>query len=133
MPARRAASMPAAVSSMTSDFGRRDRIALAKQKTQSAQRRDESVGLGLAVLDILSRDDIDKQIAQTGAAQNHLGLGAQRARDDHQRKSRRALAHEIGRARIHHVAIANHVLVTRGFARDQRIDDAPRSRPCGFP
>ena len=46
-------------------LGRHDRIALAQQKTQPAQRHGESVGLGLAALDILRRDDIDEQIAQT--------------------------------------------------------------------
>ena len=60
-----------------------DRVALAEQKTQPPQRRDEAVGLGLAMLDVFGRDDVEEQIANAGAAQNHLRLVAQRAGNDH--------------------------------------------------
>ncbi len=99
-----------------------DRVALAQQKSQPPQSRDETVGRRLAMLDVFGGDDIEEQIANTGAAQNHFGLIAQRAGHEHQGEARRALAHELGRARIHHIAIANHFLVDRGLARDQVLD-----------
>src|ERR1019366_9383704 len=99
-----------------------DRIAMPEDKSKPPKRRDESVGRRLAALDVLRRDNVEKQLAQSGAAKNRFGLGAQRAGRDHQRKSSRAFAHELLRARVENLAIRNHRLIDHGFARHQARD-----------
>ena len=81
-----------------------------------------AVGLGLAALDVFRRDNVEKQLAQSGAAKNRFGLGAQRAGRDHQRKSMRAIAHELLRARVENLALRNHRLIDDGLARNQIRD-----------
>src|ERR1019366_7628177 len=103
-------------------FVRPDRIATAEDKSKPAKRRDETVGLGLAVRNVLRRDNIEKHLAKPGAAKNRFGLGAQRAGRDHQRKPLRAFARELLGARVENLALRNHRLIDRGLARDQARD-----------
>src|ERR1017187_1812501 len=103
-------------------FLRPDRIAMAEDKSKPPKRRDETVRLGLAALDVLRGDNVEKQLAKSGAAKNRFGLGAQRAGRDHQRKPLRAFARELLGARVQNLAIRNHRLIDRGFLRDQARD-----------
>src|SRR5271168_3447029 len=98
------------------------RIALPQQISDTPERQDKTVGLGLAMLDVLGRDNVEKQFAQSGAAQNRLGLGAQRAGRDHQWEPLCAVAHELLRAWKKNVALRNHRLVYDSLARDQFRD-----------
>src|SRR5260370_616602 len=95
------------------------RIALAENKSDSPERRDKAVGFRLAVRDIFSRDDIEKQAAQFRAPEYCFGFGAQCPGRDHQRKSIRAVAHETLRARIYDVALGEHRAVNHALPRDQ--------------
>ena len=101
---------------------RPDRIATAEDNSKPAKRRDETVGLGLAALDVLRGDNVEKQLAESGAAKNRFGLGAQRAGRDHQRKPMRAFARELLGARVENLAIRKHRLIDRGLARNQACD-----------
>src|SRR5208282_3950410 len=98
------------------------RIALPQQTSKPAKSRDETVGLRLAARDVLRRDNVEKQLAESGAVKNRFGLGAQRAGRDHQRKPLRAIARELLGARVENLAIRNHRLIDGGFARDQSRD-----------
>src|SRR5208282_3416576 len=86
------------------------------------ESRDKTVGLGLAALDVLRGDNIEKQLAKSGAPKNRFGLGAQCAGHDHQRKSSRAVAHELRRAGVENFALSNLRLIDGGLARDQTRD-----------
>src|ERR1700682_1923043 len=102
-------------------FGQ-DRIALAEHKADSPERCDKAVGLRLSVLHVFSRDDIEKQLADFRAAENRLRFDPQRAGRDHQRKSARAVANELLRARIENVALGKHLLVDHALARSKFRD-----------
>src|SRR6266478_5594676 len=99
-------------------FGQ-NRIALAQHKTDSPQRRDKAVRLRLPVLDVFSRDDIEKQIAQFRAAKNRLRLDPQSAGRNNQREPFRTIAHKLLRARIKNVALGKHLLVNNALARSK--------------
>src|SRR5208282_501341 len=98
------------------------RIALPQQTSKPAKSRDETVGLRLAARDVLRRDNVEKQLAESGAVKNRFGLGAQRAGRDHQRKPLRAFARELLGARVENLAFRNRRLIDRGLARDQARD-----------
>src|ERR1700685_2640287 len=98
------------------------RIALPQQITDPAERRDKPVRLGLTALDVVGRDNVEKQIAKSRAPKNRLSLDTQRAGRDHQGKSIRTIAHKLLRPGIEHVALGDSRLIDSSLARDQLRD-----------
>jgi len=107
MPARWPASIPACVSFDHQAFVRQHRVALTQQISDTPSAAMKAVGLGLAALDVLSRDNIEKQLAQVRRGGRIASAsGAQRAGRDHQRNRCAQSADELLRSgiRAHPVA-----------------------------
>ena len=86
------------------------------------QRHEKGIGRGFAALHILRADDIDEQLAKTGAAQDRFSLDAQGAGGQHQGKSACTCAHEVLGGGIKEILAVDQLHVARGLARDQFVD-----------